>query len=898
MNKYVLTLFSLLIFGEIFSQITYTQIGASTYDLQTNAAIERRVAYDRNSGKIVFTYTGAPLLSNNVGNNFPDRGTGYYYYSGSGSMTPQTGFPGRIEQERTGWPSVAILASGKEVIVNHRAGNSSGLTFLSRATAGTGTWTETRLTNSGETWPRLAHTGDSIVVITTVASDKTQFGMNGGLSIKRSINGGATWMPADSTMDSIPGINIAKYPNRTSGTTTVNEISADGYAFDVKGNRIAILTGGSDITLFISEDFGTTWSSKTLIVGDNNTTDTLVEDNRSRGDFSVLIDNNNKIHCFWGRSWASNYLFYYTPVGIMYWNENMPTGSAPVLLRQTMYEKELNGEIYIPFYTQNLYAPALYTGHRMGYTSHPSSGIDASGNIYLCFSRVRGISDTARFNAGFCADINKLFYNNVYLMKSTDGGNTWVGPINVSNSDVSDNVFPSMARTVGTEAHILFQSDSLVGNALQANTELSHSGNITINKMMYAKVPVSSIVDIKLTPPVMGYKDSLTAKLGITRFKGDTLDNIVGCNKFTGTNVPTFTDPLQFAKDYLVNVLYDDRDTGTNSMLKIHTPNGAINFNSAGMYLLKAYAQDSDGNTSASMYGVNQATTNVFGSLDSFTLYFNVTPDVGKPNLNMNPTYRYIYLGQGPVSPPSLSPIDDNPCKPDSVYLTNQPVAGTIEATDINTIGVSKYAFAARDVANNYTYDTFFVYVGKEPTPVIENEVFNSTTKKITAKGSSSQIMPFGNTTYTWTYKSTGTVGPGSSSIGSSADLSSSAISSSFDSICLAVSNEFNKAPFSKPIRRVCKPLKSTGSISSSNNQVEVTIFPNPNQGNFNIAVSGNKSNKAVVSITALDGRKLAENRVEIKNGLIPMSLNLSSGTYFLSTEIDGAVKLDKIEIK
>lgn len=891
MNKYVLTLFSLLIFGEVLSQITKTQVGLTRYDLQTNNSIERRVVVDPSSGKVVVVYTGSIDPDNGTG-SFSNRGTGYYFYSGSGTITPQTSFPGRIENARTGWPSPIFLSGGGEAIVAHEAGSTgSGLFFSKRTSAGTGSWAYSDLSSNNETWPRMANSGDSIFIITSVSSASTPTalpnGMYGGIAMKRSYDGGATWVPSGAGIDTIPGINLSIYPNVG---TNQNVIGGDAYSLDVKGSKVAILTGSRDVTLFTSNDFGNTWTKKTLIDGDNNTTDTLIRTNRSSGDYSVLIDNAGKVHCFWGKSYSNGYNYTLFEAGIVYWNEYMGS-AAPKVINKTIYGKEsnVNALPYFPFYTAVQFngtaSNDAQTSYGSTHTSQPSSGIDAAGNIYLSYMRLRGINDTNRYKNLDLFDAQGAFMNDCYLLKSTDNGATWIGPINVSNSDSMESAFPSIARHVDNYVHMVYQEDTLYGYAV-GSTNLSHSGNTDDNQLIYARVPVADIVnETDITSPILRLSDSFTQKSKLDSFSGsDTFTFYNGCNRESRSNL-IYTDALSFIKNFCY--AFDNNDEG--NVLYIDTPLG-LKMNVQGVYPLKVYAKDAAGNVSDFRFtaGASRDTIKFFVKV--------VVTDVTPPTLTITKKLDYVYLGT-PYTLPSgnATAKDDNPCVNATVTSPNA------SQVDVNTIGLYNLVYIAKDGANNTTTDTLRVYVGVAPTAVITEESLSGTTLK--GKGTTSlNLLTNGEANnFKWTVKKGNSTL--SNSLGSSASTNTLNTTLSnfpaFDSLCLQVTNLFNSLPTPPKSPSVtCKYLKFGSSISSSNNQVEVTIFPNPNQGNFNIAVSGNKSNKAVVSITALDGRKLAENQVEIKNGLIPMSLNLSSGTYFLSTEIDGAVKLDKIEIK
>jgi hypothetical protein len=87
-----------------------TIIGQTWYDLQTNAAVARRIV-NHGDGTISAVWT----IAASAGPSYADRGTGYQYFDGT-AWFPQV--TSRLENIRTGWPSIGLLASGKEVILS------------------------------------------------------------------------------------------------------------------------------------------------------------------------------------------------------------------------------------------------------------------------------------------------------------------------------------------------------------------------------------------------------------------------------------------------------------------------------------------------------------------------------------------------------------------------------------------------------------------------------------------------------------------------------------------------------------------------------------------------------------------------------------------------------------
>lgn len=882
-KRMLLIIISVILSASLNAQIVKTQVGYTKYDLQTNNSIERRIVIDPVTNEMVVTYTGSADPDNGAG-NFSSRGTGYYYYSGSGAMTPQTTFPGRIEgTDRVGWPNPIFLPNGYEAIIAHRASSSTNGLAYSKRKRGAPSWTLKTAISADLTWPRMANSGDSIFAISSTLSGNIN-GMSGGIGFMRSYNGGDTFLTTvKNALDTIPGINLSNYPN----VGTANILGGDEYALDVKGQKVAILTGALDVTLFYSNDFGNTWVRKVLIAGDNNTTDTLPSDNRSSGDYSVLIDNNGKIHCFWGQLYGNNITNTIAKAGIMYWNEYMSPTEKPRLLNKTMYEKEsgANAIIYLPFYTtQVAQASITQTTYGSGHTSQPSSGIDAAGNIYLSYMRLRGISDTNRFLAGKNTDATGMLLNDCYLMKSIDSGKTWIGPINVSNSDSMESSFPSIARNVTSSVHLVYQEDPLYGYAI-SSTSPGHNGATSDNQIIYAKVPVTDIVNSPdITPPILRLHDSFFIK---TKF-----ETTFGTDTFTFYNscTPEIKTGLAWAelKKYLAWGI-DNVDEG--NVLYIDTPNG-LKFNVGGYYKYNIYAKDAAGNVSSGAFAGG-------GSRDTFRFVVKVIiTDVTPPTITLSKKIDYVYLGNGgssytlPLNNASAS--EDNPCGSVSVIT---PSASQV---DVNTPGIYNLVYTAKDAANNISKDSLTVYVGKEPIPVITNESINLVSKRITANGDQTQdTFPVGPTSYQWKYKT------GTSSINFSGATSKNLVNytipssvTKFDSLCLEATNLFNAAPFNKTKIVRCKSLKYAAGINSSEKNVSVDIYPNPNNGTFNVKLNGNKSNKARFILTSLDGRTVLDNTVKINNSEIPFNTPMPKGTYFMTTEVDGNIYLDKIEVK
>ena len=109
-----------------------TLIGTTTYDLQSNGAVQNRIVVNRSTGAISAGWT----ISQQYNTTYADRGTGYNYFDGM-SWGPQP--TDRIEGTRGGWPSILTMGSGKEASITHNT-DGSYIHMAHRPNTGTGAW--------------------------------------------------------------------------------------------------------------------------------------------------------------------------------------------------------------------------------------------------------------------------------------------------------------------------------------------------------------------------------------------------------------------------------------------------------------------------------------------------------------------------------------------------------------------------------------------------------------------------------------------------------------------------------------------------------------------------------------------------------------------------------------
>ncbi len=486
--------------------IPETIIGTSTYDLQTNGTISNRVV--NNSGKISATWTMS--LTGTTATVWPDRGTGYNY-SSNGGLNWQPAPIARVEGIRTGFQNVAC-AGFEELILAHTATVGAGGIIPSwSATQGSGTWSAPgSIPNTVEGvdwWPKAAVGGDGHSFHAIWQGTGTA---SGPMYYSRYVDG-ANWEPKTE----LPGMIYG---------TDIFAVSADMYSIDVKDSVVAIVIGdfGTDVTLLKSTDNGVTWTKRIIDqypipLYDGLTMNTDIdadgiEDTLWSGasDATVLIDNNNLVHVFYGRTRSleapgGTGLSYFQTQNIAYWNESMADNDPKEL--GGIPDIDGNGVIDVPLGCggDTLENPMGYYGTGLvAFVLMPKAGVDANNNIYLTYMATDEKSDTSIYNQMFM---------HPYIIKSVDGGLHWTNPTDSAydallasqpvDGESYDGAYPCIARNVDTHVHMTYQRDFAPGTTLSGTNFPCEFGNNAdgSNDEVYVGIPVNDIPTGTFIPP-------------------------------------------------------------------------------------------------------------------------------------------------------------------------------------------------------------------------------------------------------------------------------------------------------------------------------------------------------------------------------------------------------------
>lgn len=309
---------------------TETEIIDTKYDLQSNTLLSNRI-YAWPDG----TISAVATMGLETPPGSPDRGTGYNHYDGSEWQPKPTE---RLEDNRTGWPSIAPWGETGEVTCSHLSENA--ISVLTREVKGVGAWTATTIAGPdggpGLLWPRVTTSGENneyihIFALTTPSGNggAPWLGQDGALLYYRSTDGAQTWDIKDVVLEGM-------------GDDSYVSISADDYVLASRGNTVTLLVASMwyDMFMMKSDDNGMTWE-KTVIwqhpypmfdIQTQFLEDTLYAVGNSA---QVALDAYGNAHVVYATSRIMRdntmdpgfYSFFPYYDGVGYWNESM---EAPI----------------------------------------------------------------------------------------------------------------------------------------------------------------------------------------------------------------------------------------------------------------------------------------------------------------------------------------------------------------------------------------------------------------------------------------------------------------------------------------------------------------------------------------------------------------------------------------
>lgn len=459
-------------------------VGRTTYDLQTNGAIQRRVLQSGNTISCGWTHSTEAAVDETA--PFNDRGSGYNYFDGTNWLAQPTS---RLENLRTGFGGFAGTNAGSELYLSH---DGNGYNIIQMKKTGS-TWAQSTLFNTSPhtaLWPHAATSGNYMYVLTTSSDSNIHSnGIRLGVFLSRSNDNGQTWIDNQIPVPLLDSSNMYR-------------AGANSYSISASGNNVAMLFGdmGGDVTLISSTDNGNTWTKTiiwnwpidfynfagndvTKVPGSPNAVDTLWTVD---GSHSVTFDKDGKIHAafplvrVFKDGSSTGYRFFFN-AAMAYWNSDMSSVPDSILVLD-QFGRDCDGDGVVgigdnyvgtntgdPDCAYNsigtLTMPTITTTNTtpvkvmVAYTSL----IDSDTTTTDPFSSGPGPNNWEGASA-----FDGQNFRDVMMIGSSDFGATWTEIVNISGTGHFEEVYPSTAENVsGSKLAILYQADNEPGTLMQ-----------------------------------------------------------------------------------------------------------------------------------------------------------------------------------------------------------------------------------------------------------------------------------------------------------------------------------------------------------------------------------------------------------------------------------------------
>ncbi len=471
-------------FGRLPARLQQTppgvKIGYTTYDYQTNFAIQNRMAYAAEEGIVQVVWMAA---TDPADSGWRDRGSYYAAVDVTDPAAPQAqptqrGWQ-RLEPVRTGWPALIGLPDGAVGILAHTGSNAT-MRFTKNAGVLNEQWQTSALSQTGALWPRLAiDQNGTLHAIYTYAS-----GANAGqIGYIRSTDGGATW--SDEA--------FLSGPNAVGGAAPAGA-GGDAYAISAAGNTVVVVYYSEDfaagipagLVVRVSTDGGQNWSAPQLLMlqqysrvyvdapGDTvrfhtDTIPTLTV-------MSVLAEADGGWHL----------VSLVVPTSLV--GRGVPSGDTLQVVEAAAEQEGayLNVGAVYGYWAPSAAEPSVvliappggssveagtpwprHLRYGEGYVRWPMLGRDADGRIYVTYVSVKP-GDTVQVEEGDA--VVTYSYGHLYLTAKA-GETTWTTPVDLTPEgiDAAYPTVPAQGSAAGW-AFIVYQAGAGPGTALNDPT--------------------------------------------------------------------------------------------------------------------------------------------------------------------------------------------------------------------------------------------------------------------------------------------------------------------------------------------------------------------------------------------------------------------------------------------
>lgn len=580
-------------------------VGKTTYDLQTNGSLQRRVLQGA-GGAVSCSWTFSAETGVTSTSGFLDRGTGYAHFNGT-SWTPAPTAAIENPYLRTGFGGIVLDGSGNENYICHDA-NANQLSINKKS--GT-TWTRSQLTTNttnAPIWPHTATAGNWMYIVASPSdSNNHTNGIRNGYYFARSNDNGATWID-----------NMIPFPASLIDSVGHYRGGGNSYAISANGSYVSVLFGdeGTDLTLLTSSDNGANWTKHVVFdfpidnynyfstgisdTNGDNVADTLFTHD---GSHSLVVDAAGVSHVSFSRflilrdgtsnSWfpLSSELCYY----------NTANNAIVTLDRMNLLIHDCDGDNAITF-GENYSTGDLDAAYRSFSLISQSSISIVPGSpqkVIIAYTAVMDgdttVDDgTHSFWFG-ASSLTGQPYRDIFVVGSDDNGTSWnYFPVNVSKTSHFEEAFVSTPEIIsGSKFPLLYQGDIEPGTIL---TNKDQEDPTFENFMICQQINVADVFTLGADSASMcnqsevplGTKDVINGLVGLVNvYPNPSTDNINVSMKFINTAKNVSIDIIDITgktvySAQMNNVTEDSKKISIASLsngtylVKVTTENGVI----------------------------------------------------------------------------------------------------------------------------------------------------------------------------------------------------------------------------------------------------------------------------------------------------------------------------------
>ena len=257
----------------------------------------------------------------------------------------------------------------------------------------------------------------------------------------------------------------------------------------------------NSLVIYESFDSGSTFTRKTILKDLLEPTDTL---NCMLWGGNGLYDGSDSIHVVTVATKPADLGEYYPLAACNLWHFTSELGLTVVSSYPRMYDAPaFNG------------VDGIYGNNQLIYM--PSIGYDPeTGYFYVLWVEFPWYEEQGGFQCG-----------ELFVRRSTDGGQTWSFKMDMTNTHNESEVYPSLAELVDGNLHIVYEQDVVAGSYVRGSSSMS------FNPVKYLGYPVAdgnaAALTIDSPPDAVSYGQSYTPEVTVQNRGAEPISFSVSC---------------------------------------------------------------------------------------------------------------------------------------------------------------------------------------------------------------------------------------------------------------------------------------------------------------------------------------------------------------------------------